>query len=265
MGFSIEKPMFIYLIVNHITGKYYVGQHKGNNLRKYLQQKFSQAWYELKRKCGGSSYLFRSMRKHGRGAFTIHALLSDIQTREELDQKERDFIEFLCSRDPQYGYNICKGGEGFTGPHSEATRQKIAIASKVMWERPGIRENFNAKMSGRTAHPNLIKSLRDRRGSKASPETIEKLRKSHIGLVRSEESRRKQGASNRGVGNPFYGKRHSEATLAKKWKPVRCADDGEIFPSAGHVVGRFGGSKPNLGRSIRKGHLFMGKRFEYVW
>ena len=69
--------MFIYLIVNHITGKYYVGQHKGNNLKKYFQTKLSDA----QRHRGGRSHLFASVRKHGRDAFTVHALLSDIQTR----------------------------------------------------------------------------------------------------------------------------------------------------------------------------------------
>src|SRR5271170_6689889 len=110
--------MFVYLIVNHVTGKYYVGQHKGNNLKKYLQQKLSQAWYELKRG-KGNSYLSRSVRKHGREAFTIHALLSDVQTRAELDQYERDFIAFLKSQDPEYGYNLCRGGEGNSAPRTE--------------------------------------------------------------------------------------------------------------------------------------------------
>ena len=68
--------MFIYLIVNRVTGKYYVGQHRGNNLRKYLQTKLSDAFKHR----GGRSYLFASMRKHGREAFTIHALLSDVET-----------------------------------------------------------------------------------------------------------------------------------------------------------------------------------------
>lgn len=106
--------MFIYLIVNHVTGKYYVGQHKGDDLQKYLRYKFSDA-----RSYKGSSYLFNAMKKYPLPCdWSIHALLSDIQTKIELDQHERDFIEFLCSRDPEYGYNICRGGEGFTGPHT---------------------------------------------------------------------------------------------------------------------------------------------------
>lgn len=138
--------MFIYLIVNHVTGKYYVGQHKGNNLKKYLQQKVSQAWYELKRGKRGSSHLFNSMRKHPKEAWSIHALLSDVQTRPELDQYERDFISFLKSQDPDYGYNICRGGEGFSGPHSEEAKQKNSVASLKMWDTPEIRTRMLAKL-----------------------------------------------------------------------------------------------------------------------
>src|SRR5208283_2691020 len=69
--------------VNHSTEKYYVGQHKGNNLKQYLQKKF----YEADKRLGGQSRLYASMRKHGR--------------------------------------DVCRGGEGFTGPHSSKTRKKI--------------------------------------------------------------------------------------------------------------------------------------------
>src|SRR5271157_120393 len=127
--------MFIYLIVNRATGKYYVGQHKGSNLKKYLQQKLSQAWYELKRKGHGrGSYLYNSMRKHSKEAWSIHALLSDVQTRSELDQHEKNFIAFLRSQNPEYGYNICRGGEGFTGPHSEESRRKCRQNSARYWK-----------------------------------------------------------------------------------------------------------------------------------
>lgn len=140
--------MFIYLIVNHETGKYYVGQHKGKNLKKYLQQKFSQAWYELKRKGHGQgSYLFASMRAHpDPKVWSIHALRADIQTREELDQIERDFIKFLRSQDPEYGYNICRGGEGFTGPHTEESKTKIRDSNLRTKSSPEYRAGISKTM-----------------------------------------------------------------------------------------------------------------------
>lgn len=70
------------------------------------------------------------MRKYPQSTlWSIHALRSDIQTRPELDETERDFIKFLRAQDPEYGYNICRGGEGRTGPLSPEERVKFQAAN----------------------------------------------------------------------------------------------------------------------------------------
>jgi len=132
--------MNIYLIVNHATGRYYVGQHKGNNLKKYLHDKFTTA----KRKLFGSSRLFAAMRSHPEEIFTIHVLISGVQTKADLDQYEKDFISFLKSQDPEYGYNVCRGGEGVTGTRTEAHRKKLSDAAK----RVGCRIPREARVRG---------------------------------------------------------------------------------------------------------------------
>jgi hypothetical protein len=142
--------MFIYLIVNHITGKYYVGQHKGKSLQKYLVAKF----WDARHQRNGRSYLYNSMRKHpDPSVWSIHALLSDIQTKTELDKYEKEFIKFLRSRDPEYGYNICKGGEGFTGPgfrgpRTEEWKQKIRKTMKERNIKPRLRWSSLKDMTG---------------------------------------------------------------------------------------------------------------------
>jgi hypothetical protein len=155
--------MFIYLIVNHETGKYYVGQHKGNNLQRYLQQKFSHARTGISER----SLLFRSMRAHPNPhVWSIHALRSDIQDKTELDETERDFIRFLRSQDPEYGYNICRGGEGFTGPHTEKWKQLSSIAMKEMWQRSEFRDRMvkiaNERWSIPEIHKKSIECLKER-------------------------------------------------------------------------------------------------------
>jgi group I intron endonuclease len=165
--------MFIYLIVNHVTGKYYVGQHKGNNLKKYLQQKFGHA----KRGESSHSHLYNSMRKHGREAFTIHALLSDVQTRSELDQHERDFITILKSQDPDYGYNICRGGEGFTGPHRPESKTKVTEALKQRWAQPGFKEHWTELMTGHATSPETIEKIKAARAEQDEAPRIAGCRK----------------------------------------------------------------------------------------
>jgi hypothetical protein len=145
--------MFVYLITNTATGKYYVGQHKGNDLKKYLQQKLSQAWYELKRKGhGGGSILFNSMRKHPKDVWEIHPLVEDVQTKEAVDAWERTLIELFNSRNPMVGYNICRGGEGPSGcPCTSLTRRRLSVANKKAWQvHPERREirSVQAKTAG---------------------------------------------------------------------------------------------------------------------
>ena len=169
--------MFIYLIVNHVTGKYYVGQHKGNNLKKYLQQKFHHAQRDISK----SSHLYNSMRAYpDPSVWSIHALRSDIKTKQELDECERDFIKFLKAQDPEYGYNICRGGEGFTGPHSEASKKKTSVASKRTWQDPEFRKRVIPKIraSLQTAEYKLKASL-SHLGHETSDGTKEKISKTH--------------------------------------------------------------------------------------
>jgi group I intron endonuclease len=191
--------MFIYLIVNHITGKYYVGQHKGGNLKKYLTSKIWDALHSRNLR----SYLYASIRKHGAENFSIHALLSDIQTKTELDQKEKDFISFLKSQDPDYGYNICRGGEGFTGPHSEGAKKKNSEASKLMWSRPGYKEKFSEKMKGHLTSIETIDKIKAARNIQDEPKRLEAFNKwkltvdsdhfKKIGAAASKEDKSRAG------------------------------------------------------------------------
>jgi hypothetical protein len=174
--------MFIYLIVNHKTGKYYVGQHKGNNLRKYLKTKMSVARHNQK----GGSHLFNAMRKYPQSSlWSIHALRSDIQTREELDETERDFIKFLRSQEPEYGYNICRGGEGRTGPQTKIEKAKRSQSLREMWLKPGHRENIIAKNTGKKRSPEVVAKL---------THVLENARR-FLPTEQSEESNRKRSAA----------------------------------------------------------------------
>jgi hypothetical protein len=222
-----EVVMFIYLIVNSITGKYYVGQHKGNNLTKYLQQKFNHAQTGISTR----SHLYNSMRAHpDPKVWSIHALRSDIQTRKELNEIEQDFIKFLKSQDSEYGYNICRGGEGFTGPVSQESRQRMSQAQKKRWsdnklraeksetsrevwaKNPTLRAKVTkaviktwANSELRTLRSEISKKLWDnsdfrkmvkesrKRGKKwkLTPQGLEKIKRYHMGIKLTDESRKK--------------------------------------------------------------------------
>jgi hypothetical protein len=120
--------MFIYVITNSATGKIYIGQHKRNNLKKYLQTKLSDA-AKLR---GGQSRLYNSMRKHPKEVWSIEPLM-EVETKAELDRLETLLIALYDTRNPEVGYNICKGGEGVTGKHTTETCSKMSAAMKRVW------------------------------------------------------------------------------------------------------------------------------------
>ena len=154
--------MFIYVIRNSVTGKVYIGQHKGNSLKKYLQDKLSHA-----QKFKGRSILFNSMQKHPKEVWSIEPLM-EVETKEELDRLEKLFITLYDTRNPEVGYNICKGGEGFTGPHSEEARIKIG-KSQIGGSKPWAIGNKN---SSKKRSPEVCKALSERRHSEETKAKI---------------------------------------------------------------------------------------------
>jgi hypothetical protein len=121
--------MFIYVITNSATGKVYIGQHKGNNLKKYLQTKLSDA----SKHRGGQSRLYNSMRKHPKEVWSIEPLM-EAETKAELDRLEILLIALYDTRNPNVGYNICRGGEGYTGPLTDAMKAAWHKGNKRYWD-----------------------------------------------------------------------------------------------------------------------------------
>ncbi len=116
--------MFIYVIVCSETLKIYVGQHKNNDLGKYLSRKF---WDANHHTPGTRSHLYNAMRKHPRSSWSIHVLVAGVASKPELDELERYYIRALKVQHPDVGYNICAGGGGTIGcKHSpESIRRAV--------------------------------------------------------------------------------------------------------------------------------------------
>ena len=195
--------MFIYVITNSDTGKVYIGQHKGHNLKKYLQDKLSHAKYRR-----GKSILFSSMRKHPKDVWPIEPIFEGVQTREELDRLERLLIALYDTRNPEVGYNICKGGEGFTGKHTEEWRQMMRV-----------------KMTGRVFSPETIVKMKALPKNEAQlrslelcqlPENIMKRTETIRNTPRSEKQREvwQKVLANHHSGLP-EGYKHSKETIQK--------------------------------------------------
>lgn len=97
----------IYLLTNNINGKIYVGQT--NNFKRRMKE------YRVKKitKKSQNYFLMQEIVKYGFENFSMEEI--DIaSTREELHQKEIEWIDKLNSTDPDIGYNKKTGGSGGT-------------------------------------------------------------------------------------------------------------------------------------------------------
>ena len=207
--------MYIYVITNSATGKIYIGQHKGNNLRQYLQKKF----YDAAKGRGGSSHLYNSMRKHPREVWSIEPLISDIQTKAELDRWERIYIALFDTRNPDIGYNICRGGEGFTGEFTAEHRAKLSTAAKIT-------KNYLKSADVTRGVPRTLdvrtRISKSNTGKQHTLETRDKLREARLqqpdprlGTTHSEETKKRISEAKKGNPSTFKGRHHTEEAKEK--------------------------------------------------
>lgn len=189
--------MYIYKTVNNINGKVYVGKsEKGFNPNYY----------------GSGTLINKAISKYGRNNFVVE-IIELCNTVEELNDREVYWIDYY----KQLGetYNIAEGGTGgHTTKHftkeqmneyrgklskaqsgrkvSEETKQKLSDANKGKWH--GDTKVTSKSIKDLWNDPNSVYN---------SDEYRQKLSKSRIGRVFSEETKRKISESRMGGDNPM--------------------------------------------------------------
>jgi len=112
---------YVYLIRNLIDDKVYVGQTKNPDGRK--KDHWAGSRYSTK------GHLPAAMRKHGVENFSFEII--EECSEESIDDQERYWISYYCSRDCDKGYNLESGGHGGK-TLSEETKKKISEALKTV-------------------------------------------------------------------------------------------------------------------------------------
>lgn len=201
----------IYLIINLINGKKYVGQTI-QTLNNRIKQH---------RNCKKKRGIDAAIQKYGWENFTVDTI--EICPRDLLNEREVFWITFHNCKYPD-GYNLTAGGSGSKGfSPSKETRAKI---SKSLKGRPTSRkgkplsEEHKAKLSANHAdfkgvnHPFY--------GKHHSPETCAKLSEfnkgkpsPNKGKKMSNESKMKISIANKGRTSPNKGKKMSEEQKLK--------------------------------------------------
>ena len=82
---------------------------------------------------GSALHFHRALRKYGEAAFDW-SVIDEAATEQELNEKERYWIQFYKSTDSRFGYNLTFGGDGlhpsFKMKRSDETRKRLSASKK---------------------------------------------------------------------------------------------------------------------------------------
>ena len=251
--------MIIYKTTNLVNGKIYIGQktsHRGKPI--ISEDDLLQTDYY-----GSSKTLKEDIKKFGEENFVREVLETEINSKEELNAKETEYILKLDALNPEIGYNISKQSYPYmTGiHHTEETKKKMCSAQqKRFLKNPELMKKQWSEMGkigkGKPHGPmseETKQKLREKRklqkidsGWHHSEEARRKNSEAHKGKVPSEETRKKLSESLKGHKSWSKGKKHTEETKKK----ISKANKGRVSPNKGNKYNN--GTKKKISEA-RKG------------
>lgn len=169
--------MNIYRITNNLDGKIYIGQEKRNNPKYY----------------GSGNLIIEAIKIYGKENFTKDILESNIENSNELNNREKYWINKLNSRDPLIGYNLSAGGSSYYMSPEIAKKISDNLKGKYVGERA-----FRHGIRLTQEHKDRISIANSKINRTVTPETRKKMSESRMGFTPSEESRRKMSISKTG-------------------------------------------------------------------
>lgn len=205
----------IYKIQNNIDGKIYIGQtiQEFNKRYDYGGVDSERVYnYHKNHKLQGYYYnkhLLSAMNKYGYGNFTVCKSLDVAFSQEELNIKEKCWIQIYDSINN--GYNMNDGGDNSLP--SEETKKKMSDNNKGEGNpnygkthseetRLKMRQNHWSKQGYKSWNKGLDKTQNPLYGTHHSEETKNKIRKANTGKVFSNERKKKISDGRKGGDNP---------------------------------------------------------------
>lgn len=114
-----------------------------------------------------NQHFTNAVNKYGWGNIE-HIVIYDDLTESEAKELEQRYIQWYCTTNRKYGYNISLGGEGNNGkPHTEETKQKISEAHK------GEKNSFYGKTHTKETKQKISEA---RKSKPLSEETKQKIK-----------------------------------------------------------------------------------------
>lgn len=160
----------VYMHINKINGKKYIGQTCQNPTRRWGKDGDG-----YKR----SSYFYNAIKKYGWDNFE-HEIIASNLTKSEADNFEKLLIDKLDLRNPDNGYNLKEGGSN--GRPSEISKQKMK----------------NSHVGKTLSEEQKRKISESNKGRIPSEESRKKISESHKGKKYSEEAKKKMSNARMG-------------------------------------------------------------------
>jgi group I intron endonuclease len=220
--------MKVYCIENKLDGKKYVGITKGEIQRRFKQHKT----ITKTKNTSNKSHIHNAMNLYGIDNFIVYELDS-AETKEELFEKEKEWIKKLDSKNN--GYNETDGGEGTFGwkPTKEQRKHNSEKMKKYYLNNPDSKKHLS--ILNKEKWNNLTEEEQNKKrnqfsearklttGPKGKTWTLSDEAKKNIsaakkGVPKSAEERKRLSETRKGSGNPNYGRKHSPETIEKMRK-----------------------------------------------
>ena len=180
----------IYMYINKINERKYVGQAKDFNKRHMTHMKESSNKYPID----------RALKKHGEENFEIKILIENVESTEKLNEYEKFFIKRYKTLATEWGYNISNGGESGHNNFAGKTEEEM-------------KEIFNDEWREKVS--NRVKEYWKNLDNDKKESIKKKIGTSNKGKKISDETRKKLSDINKGENNNMYGKKHSEESKQK--------------------------------------------------
>lgn len=192
----------IYMYVNKINGKRYVGKAKDFNIRHKRHLISSK-----NKKAKDYNYaIHRAIRKYGIENFELKILKENIPLCCLGFYEEYYAEKYNTYRNTGWGYNIAKCGSGGDMRYGKTEEEINEWKQKISKSNKGKQHSKEAKQ----------KISKAKKGNHHSEETKQKMSIAKKGKQKSEETKQKMSKARKGKycgeNNPMYGKHHSEKT-----------------------------------------------------
>lgn len=127
----------VYCWTNKVNGKRYVGM-----TCRSMKKRAGKDMYFYH----GSAHFYAAIQKYGIENFSYRILVDGL-TKEQAAQKEKNYIQRYRLRNPEFGYNIRKGGcYAFTGDTDISRAQRISATLHEQRSKPEYRAIMSQRM-----------------------------------------------------------------------------------------------------------------------